>query len=191
MIIVCIHGRAGSGKDTLANFLVKKNFIKIALADQIKKIAQELWGFNHNHLWGPSSLRNESIPRFPDLTPRDVLIKIGDAVNELDPYAWTRLVSEYIERIDSYYYKNAKNYFVIPDIRYLREYEYLKACFKEHKVIFIKIVRQSYQSNLLEKHKKHSSENEEINDCYFDKIINNKNIDDLEPEINEYIEGLL
>ena len=93
---------AGSGKDTAADYLVRNHkFIKIALADEIKRIARRLWGFSTESLWGPSYLRNTPDKRYvrvpatissaPDfvtlpgeevqyLTPRHALQQIGTEV---------------------------------------------------------------------------------------------------------------
>lgn len=53
------RGSAGAGKDLVADYLVKKHgFVKVALADEIKRIAMRLWDFSEEQLWGPSELRN-------------------------------------------------------------------------------------------------------------------------------------
>lgn len=65
-MIIGICGRAGSGKDTAADFLVKEHgFVKVALADPLKRIAREVFDFTDEQLWGPSEKRNEEDPRYP------------------------------------------------------------------------------------------------------------------------------
>jgi len=59
-MIVGICGEAGSGKDATADFLVKSHgFSKIALADPLKRICQNVYGFSDDQLWGPSWQRNK------------------------------------------------------------------------------------------------------------------------------------
>jgi hypothetical protein len=54
-----IAGQAGSGKDTLANYLAKRyNGVCVAQADPMKRIVQGIFGFSNTQLWGPSEQRN-------------------------------------------------------------------------------------------------------------------------------------
>jgi len=66
-------GSAGAGKDTVADILVAYHgFVKVALADEIKRIAARLWGFSAQSLWGPSELRNIQDERYPLKRPMRV-----------------------------------------------------------------------------------------------------------------------
>lgn len=66
--IVALSGYSGSGKDTAADGLVARcGGVKVALADPVKRIAQEVYNFSWEQLWGPSENRE-----IPDLRyPRD------------------------------------------------------------------------------------------------------------------------
>lgn len=65
-MIIGISGKAGSGKDTLADILVRKHgFVKVALADPMKRFCMELFGFTEEQLWGKSEKRNEPDKRYP------------------------------------------------------------------------------------------------------------------------------
>lgn len=62
-MIIGISGLAGSGKDTVADHLVRHHgFVKVALADPLKRICREVFDFTDEQLWGPSEMRNK-----PDL----------------------------------------------------------------------------------------------------------------------------
>jgi len=64
-MIIGITGKAGAGKDTAADVLVERfNFVKVALADPLKRICQEVFDFSDEQLWGPSEKRNEPDQRY-------------------------------------------------------------------------------------------------------------------------------
>lgn len=81
-MLLGISGHAGAGKDTLADILVKEyGFVKIALADPLKRICQEVYQFSDAQLWGPSDKRNAPDLRYPTgrghLSPRIALQTLG------------------------------------------------------------------------------------------------------------------
>jgi hypothetical protein len=64
-VIVGILGRAGAGKDTAADMLVKNlGFQKVALADPMKRFCREVFDFSEGQMWGPSEERNKPDPRY-------------------------------------------------------------------------------------------------------------------------------
>jgi hypothetical protein len=59
-------GSANSGKDTVADHLVEKHgFVKVALADPMKRFCMEVYDFTEEQLWGPSPMRNAPDKRYP------------------------------------------------------------------------------------------------------------------------------
>ena len=65
-MIIGISGKAGSGKDTVADILAKEfGFVKCGLADPLKRIAREVFCFTDEQLWGSSGLRNQPDRRYP------------------------------------------------------------------------------------------------------------------------------
>lgn len=65
-MIIGLCGLAGSGKDTAADFLVKKSgYVKVAFADPLKRICKEVFQFSDEQLWGPSAARNGPDTRYP------------------------------------------------------------------------------------------------------------------------------
>lgn len=65
-MIIGITGKAGAGKDTAADVLVERfNFVKVALADPLKRICKDVFDFSDEQLWGPSQMRNEEDKRYP------------------------------------------------------------------------------------------------------------------------------
>ena len=80
-MILGISGLMGSGKDTVADHLVAKHgFVKIGLADPLKRFVAEVYGFSFSQLWGPSQMRNIPDERYPrDHTYNDSLASLADA----------------------------------------------------------------------------------------------------------------
>lgn len=65
-MIILLVGKAGSGKDTVADILVRDHaFVKIAFADPLKRICRDVYDFTDEQLWGPSSARNAPDLRYP------------------------------------------------------------------------------------------------------------------------------
>lgn len=63
--IMLLTGAAGSGKDTVASFLVKNHeAVAIAQADPMKRLAKIIFGFTDDQLWGPSESRNAVDERY-------------------------------------------------------------------------------------------------------------------------------
>jgi hypothetical protein len=97
MNVIGISGKAGSGKDTVADMLLRnEGIVKVSLADPIKRLARELWEFTDGQLWGPSDSRNAPDYRYPItddlyLTPRKVLQHLGtEGGRAIDHDVWIR-----------------------------------------------------------------------------------------------------
>ncbi len=65
-VLIGLAGLIGSGKDTVADILVRDHgFVKISFADKMKRIAKDAYDFTDEQLWGPSSARNAPDKRYP------------------------------------------------------------------------------------------------------------------------------
>lgn len=63
--ILGVSGQTNSGKDTIADYLVAdRGFVRVALADPIKRFCHQVFGFSKEQLWGPSRHRNAVDHRF-------------------------------------------------------------------------------------------------------------------------------
>lgn len=93
MRIVGVTGRAGSGKDTIADwFVCERGYTKVALADPMKEFCRTAFGWSHDQLWGPSARRSEPDPRWNGLTPRRALQQLGTEWGRaMHPDVWIRL----------------------------------------------------------------------------------------------------
>lgn len=82
-MIIGLAGKAGAGKDTVADLLVKHHdFQKIAFSDPMKRFCKEVFGWSDEQLWGPSELRNlpdnsRRMTNGQGLTPRRALQLLG------------------------------------------------------------------------------------------------------------------
>ncbi len=64
-MLIGLSGNAGTGKDTAADYLVKKlGYTKISLADEMKRICKRVYDFSDDQLWGPSESRNRPDKRY-------------------------------------------------------------------------------------------------------------------------------
>jgi hypothetical protein len=78
MNVIGLSGRAGAGKDTAADILIKQfGFVKISLADEMKRICARIYGWGQDRLWGPSERRNLPDPDLGGLTARKALQHLG------------------------------------------------------------------------------------------------------------------
>jgi hypothetical protein len=78
-MIVGLSGSAGAGKDTAADVLVLNHkFVKVALADPLKRICREVFDFSEEQLWGPSKFRNAPDERYL----RKVVVQAGASVGK-------------------------------------------------------------------------------------------------------------
>ncbi len=92
MSLIGICGKSNAGKDTAADVLVKDfGYVKVALADPMKRACAEWFGWDEQTLWGPSEMRNTPDKRYPNsfssadegrspqgwLTPRHALQTLG------------------------------------------------------------------------------------------------------------------
>jgi hypothetical protein len=63
--LIGVSGQIGSGKDTVANYLCAQyGFVKVALADPIKRFGYHVFHFDEDQLWGPSESRNAIDERY-------------------------------------------------------------------------------------------------------------------------------
>lgn len=78
MKLIGLCGVSGVGKDTIADHLVSKHsFVKVGIADPLKRFMAEVLGVPNTQLWGPSQARDG---RFRGVRIRDTLNALGETV---------------------------------------------------------------------------------------------------------------
>lgn len=114
-MIISLTGNMGVGKDTMADYMVEKyDFVKVSMADPMKRIAKEIYDFSDEQLWGPSEARNREDTRYrrPDgtyLTPRVVGQLLGNELSRLAyPETWILYMQRIVKKIQSGYFYSEK-----------------------------------------------------------------------------------
>lgn len=148
--IIGLCGLAGSGKDTAADFLIQDHgFVRIALADPLKRICRDVFQFTDDQLWGPSASRNAPdlrflqtdpvVDKYPQyLTPRFALQTLGtDWGRRCLPNVWIdyalRMAAQVLEEdwkydpeIGTHGVKTGSKGVVISDVRFRNEVDAVK-----------------------------------------------------------------
>lgn len=130
-MIIGIAGLAGSGKSAAAAALVERcGFVSISLADPIKRICQDVFGWDRERLWGTSERRNEPDPVWDGLTARRALQTLGTEWGRaMHPDVWVRACLKEARDVHTFAALggcNAKGV-VIPDVRFPNEVAAIRA----------------------------------------------------------------
>jgi hypothetical protein len=171
-MIVLITGNKGSGKDTMADYLVKKyEFTKYAFARPIKEAIKIIFDWSDNDL-NKGELKEKKDNKY-GISPRDILQWFG---TEVFQYYINKDFPEFEKKIgrgiwvNSFLnwrnkYKYLKN-IVISDWRFPHEQEIILNNIKDEKIKFIKVIRN------IENIDTHESEIH-IRDLFADITLNN------------------
>jgi len=181
MIVVGLHGKARSGKDQFGEYLVEsfeknydKFFMKVAFADILKQMCKDHFGLETDQLWE----RGKNIREIPDLrfpkghigtssnpndywTPREIMQEFGGFYRKIRHDYWVYALDKEIQRL-----KDRTDNFIITDVRYINECDYVK----RNKGVLIKIVRPVIHEIHGMDHESETALND-YND--FDIVINN------------------
>lgn len=184
MKIILIGNKAQQGKDTFAAMvhdeLVEKQICPVIIhfADCLKYIATEYFGWN--------KVKNEA--------GRTLLQEVGSKVRDNDEHFWTDFVARFI----SFLAKNdgPDDWFLIPDWRYIEEYERLLEYFDYKDIITVNIERVAedgspYRSPIMtEEQCKHRSETE-LDGYICQYHITNLTLEGLKETAEEFVKDLI
>lgn len=183
--VVLLAGKAGSGKDTMANYLVDNySFKKFAFADELKKYVAKKYSINHNLLFSQIGKKTSLKINNKELTLRDLLIKEALEKKSHDENHWVNIVIEKLISLNKSTLKEeSNNRIVISDFRFPNEfYEIYKIC---DKVLTVNIIRDKGSENIDDISEK------SLNNFHFDNIIiNNGYVENLYKNIDNYILSL-
>jgi hypothetical protein len=119
-MLIGIHGRAGVGKDTVADMLwEEKGFVKLAFADPLKRATQIIFGLSDAQTWGRFA-KEQIIPEW-GLSPRQMFQQLGSAVRDLTEEG------HWIKRLEQDYALLDASHVAISDVRYENEAAWVRA----------------------------------------------------------------
>lgn len=171
MKVFLIAGKAGSGKNEVANIIKDylSNTIVTGFSKYIKLFALEFTDWDGR-----------------DITkPRATLQNIGDLLRKID----TNFLTKRIEEDLLVYKENNIENVVISDVRLINEINYFKNN-QSLEVITIKVISTNSKRNLTSSEKNHHTELELDNYNDFDYIINNKFDENMPKEVIKILEGM-
>ena len=154
--VVVISGKAGHGKDSLANMLKQKyesqgkRVLITHFADYLKFICREYFGWN-----GVKDEKGRSLLQYVGTD----LIRIKHKM----PDFWASTTFRLIEALESEF-----DVFIIPDTRFKNEIEIFKN--SRHSAVAIRVIRGGYRSTLTEEQQNHISETA-LDDYDFDEYV--------------------
>lgn len=184
-MIIGITGKIGSGKSTIAEYLVNRhNYVEYSMASPLKEIGR-IFGFTEDQLYGTQEQKLEIHPHW-GISARTFLQKVGTEIfRETMPKIIPDMKIERTIWVDLFkikYRKNPKLY-VISDVRFLDE----ATVIKELGGIIIRTIRDNNVSSDSKLEHKHISEMEmdqiqedfTIDNNFFDKESAQKAVDNI------------
>ena len=199
-------GQARAGKDTLADYLVKKyGFVRIAFADPIKRAIRDWYGFTEEQLWGDDKEKPDfryPIPGKGHLTARVAAQVVGTEVGRLIyPDTWVRLTLEHAQTLMDgkamynrsrglyarrwYEFKKKPTGIVIPDCRFINEVHGLKGV---PNGFVVRVKRKQAQGSVGIQGHQSEEEQKTIPDHMLDHVIdNNASLQEFYVEIDKML----
>lgn len=187
-MLIGICGKAGAGKDTVGDYLIEKyGFEKIALADPIKRLVQDVFVLDSHTVYDRVA-REQELPQWKNWTVRKLLQYVGTELfrNNIDAEIW---VKSLWFRVAS----NPNKNYVVSDCRFPNEINFLKENGKD-KFTSIKVIREGCDGNVgLVGHESEKYDLEANHDLYNNGTIDylHKKVDSLMEEIGVNKFGLL
>ncbi len=127
-IVVALNGANGAGKDTVADFMVADHgFVKLSFADVLREMLSKLNPVLESDMdWNTALYRfgyDEAKRRFPEM--RRIMVALAEEV--IKPYCGENIFANGLLRKLFDVRRRGINKFVISDLRFVIEYEALRA----------------------------------------------------------------
>ncbi len=172
-MIICVTGKAGAGKDTICDYLVKNySFEKMSLADPIKRLVKDVFVLDDETVYDRIK-REQPLPQWNNKSVRSLLQLIGTELfrNNIDNEIWVKSLWLRMS-------KNLIQNYCVSDVRFPDELEYLTKNNKN--TVSIKVVRDGCNGQVGLQN--HESEKYDLKTDI--RIENNKTIDELYKNID-------
>lgn len=178
MKLIGLTGSIGSGKSTVASYLVKKGYVEETFSSPLKKIAVD-FGFEENEVYGTQEDKMR-INKTWGVSGREFLQKFGTEVcrNTLPEFI-PSMEDVWIKLMESKIKSKIKNT-VVSDVRFRNEYELIK----KHGGVIIHISRDA----CLQSVSSHASEKEVLPHDYV--INNNGTLEELYDAIHQVFSAI-
>ena len=179
--IILFTGNARSGKDTSADILVSQGYTKLAIASKLKEIINVMFDINCVKI-EKEDKQNEPMEELYGLTLRQTKQLIG---TEILQHSLSNIMPNlgrnyHIKQLVDYINKSNLRDICISDLRFPHELEYINKNIINAKIISVKIIRPSLDTNL--DIYRHSSESS-IEDISTDIIVINEDLNKLKENI--------
>lgn len=176
--VIMISGKAGSGKDTVANIIRNMgDYDVFAFADSLKDYVGMKYGISERLLFTQEGKRQMINVDDEMISVRDLLIREAELKRSEDESFWSRLLIYKAIETDSD--------IIISDFRFPAEYYEIKKYF--HNVVTIRVNRPIEMTEMVSSHTE-----EQLDNFQFDYILhNNSNIDYLKHQIDLIFKSFL
>jgi|SaaInlStandDraft_1057018.scaffolds.fasta_scaffold175378_2 dephospho-CoA kinase len=185
-MLLGLTGKKGSGKDTFADYIVKKyGFIKLAFADQLRNILKVTFNWTDEHF---NRENKEKECKEWKITPREAMQVMGTEVlrelfnNKINTTIKNNKYSYHIKCIHNMIIKLKGKNIIISDIRFQDEIEYIKSMDG-----LIIAINKNVNNNKFSNHK---SENQNLKKIDFE-MENDNSLDSFFENIDTLIKHLI
>lgn len=140
-LIVAISGKAGAGKDTFGNSLIKSldscciKTTQYAFADHLKESASFVFGVPVKSFYDRD--KKEAKIDSLGISPRKLMTSFSDLVQKIDPLIFTNKIEREISALVPSSSRSWNHVIVITDVRLPHEFEMLK----RYNAVFVKVER--------------------------------------------------
>jgi hypothetical protein len=179
-MLVGICGKAGAGKDTIADHLIKEyGFERISLADPIKRLVKDVFVLDNDTVYDRIK-REEPLDQWNGWSVRKLLQFIGTELfrEKIDDEIWVKSLWFRIQN-------NKEKNFVISDVRFKNELDFFNNMASKGEFMSIKVVRDGHDGSV--GIKGHASEAYDLDAQFI--VTNNGTFRDLYKQVDEILQN--